>query len=84
MNFAAITVPRPVATSMFFLCIILLGILSFRRLPVDLMPDISYPRLTISTEYEGVGPEEVEQLITRRIERAVASLDGVEALSSVS
>ena len=84
MNLAKLTVPRPVATSMFFLCIILLGVVSFRRLPVDLMPDVTFPRLTISAEYEGVGPEEIEQLITRPIERAVASIDGVEEISSVS
>ena len=84
MNLARLTVPRPVATAMFFLCVILLGAVSFKRLPVDLMPDITYPRLTISAEYEGVGPEEIEQLITRPIERAVASIDGVEEITSVS
>jgi HAE1 family hydrophobic/amphiphilic exporter-1 len=84
MNIARITVPRPVATTMFFICVIILGIIAFQRLPVDLMPDITFPRLTISTEYEGVGPQEIEQLISVPIERAVASIEGVEELTSQS
>jgi len=84
VNLARLTVPRPVATAMFFLCILILGAVSFQRLPVDLMPDVTFPRLTVSCEYEGVGPQEIEQLLTRPIERAVASLEGVEEITSVS
>jgi len=48
------------------------------------MPDITYPKLTISADYEGVGPQEIEQLITSPIERAVASIEGVEEMTSKS
>jgi len=84
VNLAKMTVPRPVATAMFFLCVLLLGGIAFMRIPVDLLPDVTYPRLTVATEYEDVGPEEIEQLVTRPIERAVASIQGVESVDSVS
>ena len=46
------------------LCI-LLGAIAFERLPIDLMPDIEIPRISVNTNYDGAAPEEVEQLITR-------------------
>jgi len=54
------------------------------RLPIDLMPDITYPTLSISTEYENASPEEVEELITRPIEEAMSAVPGVEEVTSVS
>ena len=48
--------------------VVLLGVISFERLPIDLMPDIEFPRITVMTRYEGVAPGEMETLITRRVE----------------
>lgn len=78
------SIKRPIATSMFFLIIITLGVIGFRYLPVDLLPPIEYPQLTVSTEYPNVGPEEIETIITERVENALAGVPGVERVRSNS
>ncbi len=75
---------RPVFTIMITLIAVLLGVISLLRLPIDLMPDISYPTLSISCSYENAGPEEIEELITRPIEQAVSAVPGVEEVTSIS
>ena len=79
-----VSIRRPVATSMFFLVIITLGIVSFRYLPVDLLPEIEYPRLIVATDYGEVGPEEMELLITDPMENAMSGVPGVERMTSWS
>jgi HAE1 family hydrophobic/amphiphilic exporter-1 len=69
---------------MLFLAVILLGIISFVRLPIDLLPDVSYPRLVVYTSYPDVAPAEVERLITERVEAQAAAVPGVERVTSVS
>jgi HAE1 family hydrophobic/amphiphilic exporter-1 len=69
---------------MVVLIVVLLGIISLLRLPIDLMPDISYPTLSIYCIYENAGPEEIEELITRPIEEAMSAVPGVEEVTSVS
>lgn len=78
------SVKRPIATTMVFLIIIVLGVISFRYLPVDLLPPIEYPQLTVSTSYPNVGPEEIEKIITQRVENAIAGIPGVEKVRSSS
>src|SRR5688572_27483112 len=75
---------RPVTVSMFLLAVSLFGYISLDRLALNLLPDISYPTLTIQTEYQDAAPEEVENLITRPVEEAVGVLPGLLRLSSVS
>lgn len=84
MSLAENAVKRPITTTMFFLIVILLGALSFTRLPIDLLPEVTYPSLTIRTDYGNVGPQEVEDLITRPIEEAVAAIAGAEEITSSS
>lgn len=84
MALTDISIKRPIATSMFFLIIITLGVIGFRYLPVDLLPPIEYPQLTVSTEYPNVGPEEIETILTERVENAVAGVPGVERVRSQS
>jgi HAE1 family hydrophobic/amphiphilic exporter-1 len=84
MSLAAGSVRRPVTTVMAFLIVILIGGIAFTRLPVDLMPELVYPTLTVRTDYSNVGPQEVEDLITRPIEEAVAAIAGVETITSSS
>ena len=64
--------------------VILLGAISFQRLPIDLMPDIEFPRITVMTRYEGVAPGEMETLITRRVEETLGGAPGVQEVSSSS
>ena len=74
MNITEVAVKRPIATTMVFLIIIVVGIMGLRFLPVDLLPPIDFPRLSIMTGYPNVGPEEIETIITDRVENAIASV----------
>lgn len=69
---------------MVFLIVIVLGITGFRFLPVDLLPKIEFPRLSVATTYPHVGPEEIETLITDKVENALASVPNVTEVRSVS
>jgi hydrophobic/amphiphilic exporter-1 (mainly G- bacteria), HAE1 family len=75
---------RPVLTGVVFLILIILGAISFVRLPVDLMPDVNWPAITVRTNYPGVGPEEIERLITEPIERGLGTVPGIEEIVSTS
>jgi HAE1 family hydrophobic/amphiphilic exporter-1 len=69
---------------MVFLIVLILGGISFFKIPVDLMPEITFPTVTVSTDYENVNPQEIETLIVEPIEKAVSSVEGVEEVNSVS
>lgn len=84
MKITEVTVKRPVTTLMFFLGIVLLGFVSLGELSVDLLPNISYPRLSVVTQYQGVAPEEIETLITMPLEAAVSRIPGLRRVESVS
>ncbi len=84
MRISHFAVSRPIFTIMVVLMVVLLGVISLINLPIDLMPDISYPTLSISCTYENAGPEEIEELITRPIEEAMSAVPGVEEVTSVS
>jgi HAE1 family hydrophobic/amphiphilic exporter-1 len=64
--------------------VVLLGAISLTRLPVDLMPEFAPPRITVSVTYPGVGPLEMEQLVTRPLEQAASAVPGVEQVNSSS
>ncbi len=78
------SIKRPIATMMVFLIIITLGVTGLRHLPIDLLPPLEFPQLTVAVDYPNAGPEEVEQIITRRLENAVAGVPGVQRRHSVS
>lgn len=84
MNFAQGSVKRPILTTVIFLVIITLGIVSFWRLSIDLMPEVTYPTISVITNYSNVGPQEMEELVTRPIEEALAAVQGVEEITSSS
>ena len=84
MKLSQFSVHRPIFIIMVVLMVIVLGGVSLLRLPIDLMPDISYPTISISCRYENAGPEEIEELITRPIEEAMSAVPGVEELTSTS
>jgi len=75
---------RPVAISMVFLAAVVFGYFSYGQLPVTLMPELSYPTLTVRSEYPGAAPEEVENDVTRPIEEALGVIGGLRQISSVS
>lgn len=84
MGLTDTSVKRPVATTMIYLIIIILGITGFRYLPVDLLPPIEFPRLTVMVSYPNVGPEEIENIITDPIENALSGIANVEEVTSSS
>lgn len=84
MHIAFYTTRRPIATSMVFLAVVLLGIVSFSRLPVNLLPDITFPRLLVWTNYRDVGPVEIEEFVTIPVEEAVSTVPGVRRVHSTS
>lgn len=84
MNLAKGTVNRPILTTVIFLIIITLGLVSFSRLSIDLMPEVTYPTISVSTEYGNVGPQEMEESVSRPIEEALSAVQGVEEITSTS
>ena len=76
MHIAHFTTCRPVATAMVFLAVVLIGVVSFTRLPVNLLPDIAFPRLLVWTTYRDVGPAEIEEFVTIPVEEAGAMVPG--------
>ena len=84
MRLTEVSIHRPVATTMVYLMLIVLGVVSFRNLPIDLLPKVEFTQLTVRVNYPNVGPEEVEQIITDRIENAVAGLPNLERVTSQS
>jgi hydrophobic/amphiphilic exporter-1 (mainly G- bacteria), HAE1 family len=84
MKLVDLSIRRPVAVAMAFLAIVVFGVVSFTRLPLDLLPDIAFPTVTIQTSYPGVGPQEIETLLSRPIEEAVSVVQGVQEVTSRS
>ncbi|PSQ68359.1 MAG: AcrB/AcrD/AcrF family protein, partial [Bacteroidetes bacterium QH_2_67_10] len=78
------SIRRPVATAMFYLVIVTVGIVGFRYLPVDLLPQIDFPRLTVYVTYPNVGPEEMESIITDPLENSLSGIPNVERMTSRS
>jgi len=84
MKLTRFAVHRPIFTIMVTLIVIILGGVCLMRLPIDLMPDITFPTLSISTDYENASPEEIEELVTRPMEEAISAVPGVEEVFSIS
>lgn len=84
MSIAQGSVRRPILTTIIFMIIIVLGVVSFFRLSIDLMPEITYPSISVATSYGNVGPQEMEEMITRPIEESLAAVQNVEEITSTS
>ena len=84
MSIPRLAIHRPVMMFMISCIVILLGLISLTRLPVDLLPDISQPTINVNVDYPGVGPLEMEELVTRPLEGALSATSGVEQITSQS
>ncbi len=84
MQLVDFSLRRRVTVAMCAVAMVLFGLVAFSRLKISLLPDLSYPSLTIETSMPGAAPAEVEQLLTRPIEERVGVISGVERISSVS
>jgi hydrophobic/amphiphilic exporter-1 (mainly G- bacteria), HAE1 family len=78
------SIRRPVAVTMFYLIVVTFGLVGFLYLPVDLLPEIEYPRLTVAVNYSNVGPEEMEAIVTDPLENALSSIPDLERMTSQS
>lgn len=84
MNIARFAVTRPVAVVMRIAALVLLGLVCLTRLPVDLLPKVTLPSISVVTQWPNVAPEEIEAQITRPVERAVSSVTGLYQVTSSS
>lgn len=84
MNPARFSLNRPVTTYMAALAVILLGVLGLSKLKIDLLPDITFPIITVITRYPGAGPEEVEEFVTKPVEEAAAIVEDLKRIRSTS
>lgn len=84
MNLSDLALKRQVTTFMVFIAIVMIGVFSLSKLSIDLLPDIEFPTLTVSTSYPGASPKEVENLVTEPMERAVSTIQNIEEVTSTS
>jgi HAE1 family hydrophobic/amphiphilic exporter-1 len=84
MKIVDLSIRRPVTIFIFSVAAVVFGVVAFRNLAVNLLPDISYPSLTVRTTYEGTAPVEIESLLTRPIENAVGVVNNVVRVTSSS
>ncbi len=84
MNLSAIAIRRPVFTVMVTLALIVLGLMGYSNLGTDLFPDVSMPVVVVNVPYPGASPTEVEELVTKQVEDAIVSLNGIDRIKSLS
>ncbi|MGA8048666.1 MAG: efflux RND transporter permease subunit [Burkholderiales bacterium] len=84
MWFTRVSIGNPVFATMMMAALLVLGLFSYSRLPVEQFPDVSFPVVVIETLYPGASPENVEEEVTRKIEESVNTISGIKTLSSRS
>ncbi len=84
MKLSKIAINRPVTTVMMTLIVVVVGIISYLRLPLDLFPQMNIPYAIVMTSYEGAGPSEMEALVTKPLEQAMGTVSNIKEVSSVS
>ena len=84
MKLVSFSIRRPVSVFIFAVAAIVFGVVAFQRLATDLLPDITYPSVTVRTVYDGAAPVEVENLITRPVENSVGVVNNVVRVASSS
>lgn len=84
MNLSSVSIKRPVATIMLMLMVVVLGVFSFFSMPRDLMPKIEFPMAIVMCSYENAAPQEVESMVTKPLELALASVEGLDNMFSIT
>jgi hydrophobic/amphiphilic exporter-1 (mainly G- bacteria), HAE1 family len=84
MSLSSVAIRQPVFTTMLMAALVVLGLFSFRRLSIDEYPDVSIPIVSIRTGYPGASPEAVEREVTRAIEEAINTIEGIDLVTSTS
>lgn len=81
---SGVAIRRPVFTIMMMLALVVLGIFSFRRLPIDQYPEVDIPVVTVQTIYPGASPATIEREVTQRLEEAFNPVQGVDKITSTT
>jgi len=84
MILTRVSINQPVFATMMMAALAVLGLVSYRQLNVDQFPDVEFPLVTVTTVYPGASPEAVERDVTRRIEEAVNTVEGIRTVESTS
>ncbi|MCM3879001.1 MAG: efflux RND transporter permease subunit [Vicinamibacterales bacterium] len=84
MFLSDLSIKQPVLATMMMAALAVLGLTSYQALKVDLFPDVEFPVVTVTTRYEGASPETVERDVSKRIEEAVNTVEGVRHIESTS
>ncbi len=84
MNLARFALRNPITILMAVLMAIILGVISFNKLPVDMFPEITFPSITVAVFYPGANPQDMERTVTYPVEKAVSTVNGVKYVQSIS
>lgn len=84
MSLSSVSIRNPVFTTMLMAALVVLGVFSYQRLSIDEYPDVSIPIVSVQTVYPGAGPEAVEREVSRTIEEALNTVEGIDRLTSTS
>ncbi len=84
MSLAELSLRRPVTAVMFYVTLVVIGIIAAFRLPLEQFPEINFPFVLVNLPYPGSTPEEVERTITRPAEESLATLSGIKEMNSTS
>src|SRR5712692_11161546 len=84
MRFADVFIRRPVFATMLIASLVVLGLFSYRSLGLDLFPNIDFPIVTVTTTLKGAGVEEMETGVTKVLEEAVNTIDGIDTMQSTT
>lgn len=79
-----LVIDRPITTSMTYLAVILFGAISLKNIPINLLPNVEFPKITIITAFPNSSPTEIENLITKPITETVGTINGIERIDSES
>lgn len=82
MNIAKLAIKRPILISSIVAIILIMGGISFFKIGMELIPDVSFPTISVMTEYSGASPEEIAQLITKPLEDELGTISGLKRISS--
>lgn len=84
MNLASLSIKRPIMVSMFLIVFLIFGILAYFALPLNLLPAVEFPFVTVQTIYPGAGPKEIETQVTKKIEDAISMISKISWIRSYS
>ncbi|MBI5454189.1 MAG: efflux RND transporter permease subunit, partial [Deltaproteobacteria bacterium] len=84
MSLYEICIRRPVFATMIIMSLVVMGLASYRDLGLDIFPKVDLPTVTVTTRLDGASPEEIENQITKRVEEAVNTINGIDELRSTT